>query len=184
TTAALLAAGADVTCFEAAAPMSRRSAGSSRIFRLAHTEPALVALAGESKAMFRQWSRASGHELIRDGGVVVAGAAVRRMAAAMAPAGATHQVRETVDGSLGLPAKSIGGPLLLDLAGGVLDAMGVGEYLLARTRAVTVLDMVCRIEELASGARVWTSTGSREFDTVVVAAGTGTCHLVAQVGLY
>ena len=184
TTAALLAAGADVTCFEAAAPMSQRSAGSSRIFRLAHTEPALVALAGQSKEMFRQWSRALGRELIRDVGVVVAGDHVPRMAAAMAAAGATHQVRETADRSLALPAKSIGGSLLLDPAGGVLDAVAVGEYLRARTRAATVLDMVYRIEEMASGARVWSSAGSREFGTVVVAAGTGTCQLVAQVGLY
>jgi sarcosine oxidase len=183
TTASLLSAGADVTCFEAAAPMSQRSAGSSRIFRLAHTEPVLVDLAGRSKQMFRQWARAFGRELIRDVGVVVAGDDVPRRAAAMAAAGATHQVREAADG-LALPARSVGGPFLLDPAGGVLDAAGVGEYLRARTKAATVLEMVYRIEELASGTRVWTPMGSQAFDAVVVAAGTGTCHLVAQVGLY
>jgi sarcosine oxidase len=43
TTAALLERGADVVCFErAGGPMTERSAGSSRIFRLAHGTPELV----------------------------------------------------------------------------------------------------------------------------------------------
>jgi len=184
TAAVLLDAGVDVTCFESVAPMSQRSAGSSRIFRMVHTEPVLVDLAGRSKEMFRQWSRELGRELLRGVGVVVAGGDVPRRAAAMAAAGAAHSVRETIDRSLALPAKSISGPFLHDPGGGVLDAAAVAEYLKARTRAATVLDMVYRIEQLASGARVWSSTGNRAFDAAVVAAGTGTCQLAAQVGLY
>ncbi|OLT03813.1 hypothetical protein BJF90_03930 [Pseudonocardia sp. CNS-004] len=50
-TAALLELGAEVVCFEqAGAPMAARSVGSSRIFRLAHREPALVRRAAEARA--------------------------------------------------------------------------------------------------------------------------------------
>ena len=56
TTAALLERGADVVCFErAGGPMTERSAGSSRIFRLAHGDPELVALARTARAGFERW---------------------------------------------------------------------------------------------------------------------------------
>ena len=201
TTAALLDSGAglagpDVTCFEAVAPMSQRSTGSSRIFRLAHTDPVLVESACRARETYRRWSAEFGRELVSDMGAVgavgaggtvgavIAGADVARWAAAMAAAGVEHEIRESVDDSLALPTKAIDGPCLLDPAGGVIDAAGVGEFLAARTSAATVLELVYRIEEVPGGALVWTPGGSRRFDVVVVAAGAGTCQLAAQVGLY
>jgi len=184
TTAALLDAGAEVTCFEAAGPMSKRSAGASRIFRLAHTEPAFVDAAARSHAVYRQWSAAFGRELVAVAGTVVAGPDVRDWAAAMAAAGAAHEVHDEVDDSLGLPIKAIDGPCLLDPAGGVIDATGVGEYLVAATRAALVADLVYLIEEGPAAVRVCAGSGSASFDAVVIAAGFGTCQLAAQVGLY
>lgn len=184
TTAALLDAGADVTCVEAAEPMSQRSTGGSRIFRLAHGSPVLVERADRSLAMLRSWSAEFGRELVAVTGTVVTGPDVSRWASAMADAGAEHRLHDSVDGSLGLPAKSIDGPGLFDPAGGVMDATGIGEYLRARARAVTVIDTVYRLEERAGGVRLHGAAGGLDADVVVIAAGRGTNALAEQVGLY
>lgn len=188
TTAALLDAGADVACFEAVEPMSQRSTGASRIFRLAHTNPVLVELAAKAREAFGRWSSLAGRALVSElgtvggtVGTVVAGPQVSRWASAMAAAGAAHEVRDTVDESLALPVRSIDGPCLVDPSGGVIDAEGVGKFLLAATRHVIVRDTVYRVEE---GALVHTAGGSRQFDSVVIAAGLGTWQLALQVGLY
>ena len=184
TTAALLEAdaGVDVTCFEAFEPMSQRSTGSSRIFRLAHQVAALVELAAESRSILRRWSAEFGRDLVTGGGTVVTGADVPQCAEAMATAGAEHELRDP--SSLGLPAAPIDGPALLDPAGGVMDAHGIGEYLLGRTKQAIVADTVYRIAETACGVRVSGAGGSGDFDVVVIAAGSGTCQLAAQAGLY
>ncbi|HET8641916.1 MAG TPA: FAD-dependent oxidoreductase [Pseudonocardiaceae bacterium] len=186
TTAALLDAGADVTCFEAVEPMSQRSTGASRIFRLAHPNPVLVELAAKSREAFGRWSALAGRALVSEFGTVgtvVAGPQVSRWASAMAAAGAAHEVRDSVDESLALPVRSIDGPCLVDPAGGVVDAEGVAKFLLAATRQVIVRDTVYRVEEGAH-ATVRTAAGSRGFDAVVIAAGLGTWQLALQVGLY
>jgi sarcosine oxidase len=182
TTLALRDLGADVTCFEAVAPMSQRSAGASRIFRLAHGMPELVALAQAACRGYDTWSRLAGAELIRPVGTAVAGADVPAWSAAMTAAGAAHHLREGVAG-LGLPVRSLAGPVLHDPAGGVLDARATGEFLVAAARPVIVAEPVRRIEQLATTTRVRCAGGWREFDACVVVAGAGSPALLAQVGL-
>jgi sarcosine oxidase len=61
TTVAVLRRGVDVTCFErTGAPMTERSAGSSRIFRLAHGTPELVQVAQAARAGYDRWSADAG----------------------------------------------------------------------------------------------------------------------------
>lgn len=188
TTAALLARGAAVTCFEAAGPMSQRSAGQSRIFRLAHPIPELVGLADAARREWQRWSELAGRELIRPAELVVTGADVPRWAAAMAAAGADNAVTDGFDsadaGRAALPVRSVPGPYLFDPAGGVLDVVGTGELLRGMTAGAVVLDTVYRLELIGSGARVWSGSGRHDVDGVVLVAGAGTCALAAQVGLY
>ena len=183
TVLSLLEQEADVTCFEAAAPMSQRSSGASRIFRLAHGSPELVELAEAARRAFAQWSERAGAELMERSGAVVTGADVPEWASAMSAAGAEHRVDDGSDG-LDLPARSIAGPVLFDPAGGVVDARRVGEFLTGVTRQAIVTDTVYRIESYGAGVRVWSAAGRSEFDACVIVAGTGTTALAAQVELY
>lgn len=74
TAVALRECGVDVTCLDPRPPMSQRSAGATRIFRLAHGEPELIELARESQQLFRSWTERSGdHDPIDTTGVVITG---------------------------------------------------------------------------------------------------------------
>jgi len=184
TALALLESGADVTCYEAAAPMSQRSSGGSRIFRLAHGNPELVELAERARLVYARWSEQAGVELLDPRGAVVAGSEVAEWASAMSAAGAEHHVVDGDAGRLGLPVRSVVGPALVDPAGGVLHSQRTGEFLTARAGSAVVLDTVYRIELLDAGTRVWSAAGRRDFDACVIVAGAATCWLAAQVELY
>ncbi|HEY0640905.1 MAG TPA: FAD-dependent oxidoreductase [Pseudonocardiaceae bacterium] len=185
TTAALLDRDADVVCYESTGPMSQRSAGASRIFRLAHGAPELVELAERSLHEFRAWSARLGAELVRTTGTAVTGECVPEWAAAMAAAGAAHRVAEATPELLGTEVRAIDGPALVDLGGGVLDAEAVGRYLFGRARSAVVHDPVFRLERTAAGrARVHSVSGTQDFDACVLVAGAGSSHLGADVGLY
>ncbi|HEY2204037.1 MAG TPA: FAD-dependent oxidoreductase [Pseudonocardia sp.] len=172
--AALRASGARVTCREAVGPMTQRSCGSTRIFRLAHGDPALVELAAAARARFGQWRPG----LVGGHGVVVTGDGAPRWAQAMRAAGAP--VRE-VDGTagLGLPVRPMPGPALVDPSGGVLAAGEVAELLTERVGDALERRPVRSLEPAGSGVRV---DGER-FDACVLAAGAGTPALAAQVGM-
>ena len=91
-TAALLERGAEVVCYERSGePMAERSAGSSRIFRLAHREPELVRLAADARAGFDRWAERAGRPMIVPSGCVISGADVPAWTAAMGAAGAVSR---------------------------------------------------------------------------------------------
>jgi sarcosine oxidase len=179
TAAFLLDDGVDVVCYEAVAPMSQRSAGSSRIFRLAHGRPELVALARDSLEIYREWSQRTGARLVSDDGTVVTGSQVYEWAAAMSAAGAEHRVTQGFD----VPVLALSGPVLVDPAGGVLDAAGTGRYLQAKIRRAVVPQRVDRLEHHKDGSRVWSAGRHRDFDATVICAGADTATLAAQVGI-
>lgn len=175
----------DVRCFERLpSAMGERSAGSSRIFRLAHARPELVELARSALAAFRRWEEAAGAPMIRPTGCVVSGSHAVEWAAAMQAAGAPCEVRAADGAALRLPATSPPAHALVDPAGGVIDVGAVRAYLLARTRDVLRHDPVHALEADPAGATVWTAAGRSRFDVVVLAAGAGTSPLAAQVGIY
>lgn len=178
-TAFLLDDGVDVVSYEAVAPMSQRSAGSSRIFRLAHGKPELVALARDSLEIYRQWGKQTGDRLVSDAGTVVTGPQVEEWATAMSAAGAEYRITQGLD----LPILSVPGPVLVDPAGGVLDTAGAGRYLQAKITRAVVLERVARLEHHNGGTRVWSTGGRRDFDATVICAGAGTATLAAQVGI-
>jgi sarcosine oxidase len=188
TTAALLRRGVDVTCFERTGrPMAERSAGSSRIFRLAHGTPELVRVARAAQAGYARWSEEAGAPLVRCSGCVVSGGEWRTWAAAMRAADATVHVVGEQPGPPRLPARVQPQDALVDLAGGVIDVDGVRRHLAALTAGTVVGEQVDAIDPGPGGVTVRTAEGSRtvdtRFDAVVVAAGTGTSALAAQVGV-
>ena len=74
----LLERGANVTVYERGAPGAGQSGGESRIFRHAHDDPRLVALAVEARARWRAWEQRFGVELLAPVGSVAVGPAVER----------------------------------------------------------------------------------------------------------
>ena len=122
---ALARRGAEVVCLEADVPMAARSTGSSRIFRLAHADPALVAYAATARTLWAEWSRRADTPLVGTEGAVLTGPPARDWSAAMAAAQAAHSLVDDV-ASLGLPAAQVAGPALLDPAAGVIDVPATG----------------------------------------------------------
>jgi sarcosine oxidase len=182
TTAALLRRGVDVTCYErSGAPMAERSAGSSRIFRLAHATPELVRVAQAAQAGYARWSAEAGAPLVGPGGCVVSGGDWRGWAAAMAEAGAA--VEMPGEARLRLPARTPPHGALVDPAGGVIDVDAVRHHLVARAGPAVTGERVDALDPAPGGVTVRTPAGARICDAVVVAAGTGTAALAAQVGL-
>lgn len=181
TAASLLRAGAEVVCFERApVVMGERSAGSSRIFRLAHADPDLVRFAAAARDGFARWSAEAGTPMVDPVGCVVSGGDAAVRAAAMAGAGAAVELADTLPAGRWLPAAGpLPTPVLVDPAGGVVDVDAVRALLTSRAGAVVVHERVNRID----GARVHTPSGVHPFDAVVLAAGAGTAALAAEAGI-
>jgi sarcosine oxidase len=179
-TAALLEQSADVVCYERAGePMTERSAGSSRIFRLAHREPELVALAADARAGFERWAERAGRPMIVPSGCVISGADVPVWAAAMEAAGAPLEMPAGPD-RLRLPARRPPAETLLDPSGGVVDVDSVRDYLTGLTKQALRLETVDAVD---ADGHVWTRSGPARFDVVLLAAGAGTSTLATQVGI-
>ncbi|NYD35307.1 NAD(P)/FAD-dependent oxidoreductase [Actinomycetospora corticicola] len=163
---ALVRRGHDVTVLEARRPMGARSVGASRIFRLAHGDPALVAAAAEARGLWDAWSERAGRPLLGAEGAIVSGPRVDDWAAAMGAAGAAHEVGDQPSGTLGRTE----GPTLRDPAGGALDLAGAGRLLQEALRPVLRPGRVVDLDELIA-------------DAIVLTAGAGTAELAAQVGI-
>ena len=184
TTAALLDAGVDAVCFErSGVVMGERSAGSSRIFRLAHTDPDLVLLAAQARAGFARWAERAGRPMVDRCGCVVSGGDAADRAAAMKTAGAAFELVEPGSDRLRLPATVTAGPVLVDPEGGVVDVDAVRALLVARAGHAVVPKAVDAVEPAGAGAVVRTRRRTRNFDAVVLAAGSGTSALAAQVDI-
>jgi glycine/D-amino acid oxidase-like deaminating enzyme len=182
TTAALLAAGVDVVCYErAAGVMGERSAGSSRIFRLAHTDPDLVALAMVARDGFARWSAQAGTPMVDAHGCVVSGGDAADRATAMGTAGAPCELVDAGSAQLRVPAAVSASPVLLDPEGGVVDVDAVRAFLIARTGHAVVHEPVHALEAEDRGVAVRSPAGAHRVDAVVLAAGAGTSALAALV---
>ena len=182
TAASLVGRGVEVVCFERSTVMGERSAGSSRIFRLAHVDADLVRLADRARAGFARW----GAGMVDPVGCVVSGGDAAERARAMAAAGAAHELRDDAD-DLCLPvAGRVAGPVLVDPAGGVVDVDAVRALLVATAGHAVVrgeVDGVTAATSAAGGADVRVGGVPRRFDAVVLAAGAGTAALAVDVGI-
>jgi sarcosine oxidase len=181
---ALLRHGSEVVVYEAGAPMAARSAGSSRIFRLAHADSGLVAYAAAAAGLWADWTHRAGNRLVGQQTAVVTGPHAVAWADAMADAGVDHTFVDEVDPSLGLPVSSLPGPALIDPAGGVIDAPATGRFLRAAIGKRVRREFIYRIEPHDDWVTVHGSGGVHEVDRVVIAAGRGSLELAAQVEVY
>ncbi|MGH8240740.1 MAG: FAD-dependent oxidoreductase, partial [Steroidobacteraceae bacterium] len=194
TTYELVKRGIDVTCFEAAEPMSARSLGETRIFRLAHRDAVLVDHARRSRALWRDWEEHSGESLIGGQGAVVSGGVALQWHEAMLQAGVDCELFDGPTG-LGVPTKRSDGPYLRDPSGGVIAARRAGEFLRRQVGDRVLRALIFDIETRGPRAALYAHlrpAGSRidgelyvgEFDQVVIVAGAATAPLAARVGLY
>jgi sarcosine oxidase len=184
TTAALLRAGVDAVCFERSpALMGERSAGSSRIFRLAHTDPDLVRLAADARDGFAEWAARAGRAMVDRCGCVVSGGDAAERATAMEAVGASFAMVEPGSDLLRLPSPVTASPMLVDPEGGVVDVDAVRAFLVAEAGPAVVHEPVVALDDAADGVTVRSAAAARRFDAVVLAAGAGTSVLAAQVGI-
>jgi sarcosine oxidase len=181
---ALLRHGSDVVVFETGAPMTARSAGSSRIFRLAHGDSGLVAYAAAAAGLWADWTHRAGNRLVGQQTTVITGPNAALWADAMADAGVDHTLLDEVAPILGLPAPELPGPALIDPAGGVIDAPATGRFLRAAIGNRIRKDHIYRIEPHHDWVEIHGSGGVHEVDRVVIAAGRGTLELATQVDMY
>jgi sarcosine oxidase len=181
---ALLRHGSDVVVFDRGAPMAARSSGSSRIFRLAHAESGLVAYAAAAAGLWADWTHRAGNRLVGQQRTVVTGPTATEWAAAMADAGVDHALLDEVDPALNLPVSTLPGPVLVDPAGGVIDAPATGRFLRAVIGKRVRREHIHHIEPHGDWVEVHGSGGVHEVDRVVIAAGRGATELASQVGLY
>jgi sarcosine oxidase len=184
TTLGLVELGADVTCYERGDPMGARSAGETRIFRLAHAYPDMVDLAARARRAFTGWSERAGVPMIEDVGTVVSGAGTDGWVAAMAAAGAEHEVVEAGSPLLRLPTDRFAGPALVDPAGGVIRVDRVTAFLTAAVGSRVRRAHVYGIEEAGDRVTVSADGGPEHVDSVVLCTGAGTSPLAATAGIY
>ncbi|MDQ4084178.1 MAG: FAD-binding oxidoreductase [Actinomycetota bacterium] len=178
--------GLSVTVYDAAPPGSGQSAGQSRLFRHAHDDPRLVALAVQSRALWRAWEADLGTQLVSDDGAVALGPAV-------------PDRLHVLGGFPDLPARRIDpaelaerlpllapydGPAMLDEAGGAIRARAAVAALAERLRDSLVVDHVLALRPSRSGTvEVRTGTGCHEHGHALVCAGRGTAALARGAGV-
>lgn len=160
---ALVAGGHRVAVYEAARPGGGQSAGSTRIFRHAHADELLIALAVQARRAWRAWEARFGVELLGGEGVLaIGGAASERVAAHGVP------VSPHPEG-------------WLDAAGG---ALRVRQTIAALAAGVPLVHAeVLALRETGDGVELHTTEGVRRHDRVLVCAGVGTPPLAAEAGL-
>lgn len=173
-----------VRLFDGAEPMSGRSRGGTRIFRLAHDTPALVRYAARAREGWSRWERTSGRTLVGSETTVISGAGAadrhRAMRAAGVRSGLYDDVRDVPD----LPARrGTAGPFLVDPAGGVIRAAETGEFLTGAVRRSLRADAVERVSVHGGTATIHSAGGSWQCDSVLIAAGAATPALVAPLGI-
>ena len=177
TAACLLRDGVEVVCFErSAVVMGERSAGSSRIFRLAHVDADLVRLAAAARAGFARWGAA----VVDPVGCVVSGGDAAARAAAMTAVGVPHELRDTASTDWGLPVVGpLAGPVLVDPSGGVVDVDALRALLVGIAGRALAHERVDGLD----GAAVRAGGETHRFDAVVLAAGADTATLAAEMGV-
>ena len=192
------AAGASVTVYERGVPGNGQSGGDSRIFRHAHSDPRLVALAAEAKAGWRRWEERLGVELLVCDGLVVLGPAAPDRLAVLEEAGIEASLHDDVTDRLPILASSAspgppsapapGAPRpaggLVDPGGGVIRTRAAVAALSASLGDAIVADEVLAVRPTPSG-RVEVRAGgvTAEHDRVVVCAGRGTADLARGAGI-
>jgi sarcosine oxidase len=178
--------GASVTVYERGVPGGGQSGGESRIFRHAHDDARLVALACEARAAWRDWEEQFGEELLsRDGTVAIGPVAERRLAVLREVGGVRARPVDADELAERLPLLATwSGWAMIDEDGGVLRTRAAIEALVGALRESLVSDEVLSVRATRAGtAEVRAGGATAEHGRVVVCAGRGTVALARGAGL-
>lgn len=187
--------GFTVTVYESGRPGYGQSAGQSRIFRHAHDDPRLVALAVQAREQWREWSDEVGTPLISADGAVALGPAVPGRLRILQQQGVAVEkldpaaLRDVLpilrapndtgfDGSAMLDTAA-----MLDVDGGSIDTRAAITWLADRFADVTVGEQVIAMHHSGNGVTVRTPTTLGSHGAAVICAGRGTAALARGVGL-
>lgn len=183
---ALVESGASVRVYERGVPGSAQSGGDSRIFRHAHDDVRLIAMARESLDIWREWEERLSVDLISADGVVALGpVALDRLALATSSGYARLRVATPGDIRERVPVLAgYDGPATVDEDGGATRNHAVFDALVDAIGDALVIDDVLGIRPTRRGT-VEVRAGGRtsEHARVVVCAGRGTASLVGGIGL-
>ena len=146
-----------------------QSAGLARIFRIAHRDAWLCALALEARERWLEWERALGERLLGNEGLVVVGG--EEQAAAMREVGAPVESLTQAEIEARLPPLRAGHPWTHGIWDPLAGATRVKRTLEALAARVTV--QRARVESL----------DSIDADAIVVCAGLDTQRLIEPLGL-
>jgi sarcosine oxidase len=169
----LAASGADVTLYERGKPGQGQSGGESRIFRHAHDDPRLVALACEARGLWRAWERRFGTELLAADGVVLLGPAAETRLPLLQRAAVAARPLQAPEERLPLLAPWRG-PALVDEDGGVIRATAAVAALSEALGERLVRDEVIAVEP---DGTVRAAAATDRYDRVVICAGRETVRL-------
>ncbi len=181
---ALAERGASVTVYERGVAGNGQSGGESRIFRHAHDDPRLVAMAREAGGLWSEWEAQFGRELLSRDGVVVLGAPAERRLAVLREAGVAARAIEGPEVAERLPLLAPWeGPAMLDEHGGVLRVRAAIAALTGALGDAVVHDEVLSVRPTGTTVEVRSGGATAEHDRVVVCAGRGTPALARGAGL-
>lgn len=171
--------GVSAACYEPQQPFSARSAGDTRIFRVAHSDPQLVDLASHAKRDWAEWSEEAGQLLVRNEGLVISGS-IEAWERSMREVGLRPRVGALQKGSR-LPFETGRQVFLHDDDAGVIDVLSTRDFLLSR---ITVISEAAQsLEPTIHGVSVQSTSGFNVYDAVIVAAGAGTADLAESAGV-
>ena len=173
-----------VLVLEAGGVGAGQSAGLARIFRVAHADPRLCALALEAERGWRRWERELGAGRLLGGEGLVAAGPERAEAqgAAMHAVGAPCAPLDRAAIAARLPVLAHDHPWEVGLWDPLAGSLRIRRTLAALARRVTVRRATVAAVEPSGGVRLDNGT-ALEAAAVVVCAGLATGPLVAPLGL-
>jgi sarcosine oxidase len=181
---ALRRRGVECRVFEAAAPGSGQSAGRTRVFRHAHDDQRLVALAVRARGEWERLEKDLGVELLGRQGVLVCGPNVAERAAAFEAAGVPARFVDREKQRDVLPVFAPpNDEALLDELGGFIDVRAAVASLAGALGDALVEASVFELVGGGGVAELRTSEGIWRADRAIVCAGLGAPHLASGLGV-
>jgi sarcosine oxidase len=175
-----------VRVYETGVPGNGQSAGESRIFRHAHQDRRLAAIARDSRRMWDEWADRFGVELVSSDGAVAIGPAARDRLRVLGEVGSVPaRAIESAELAERMPLLAeYSGPAMLDEAGGAIRTRAAIAALAGQLGEAVVSSEVISIRPIAGGRVEVRSVADRaEYSRVVVCAGRETSRLARSVGL-
>jgi sarcosine oxidase len=181
----LLDRGHDVICLEAESlPGQLQSRGLTRIFRIAHFDPSLVALAREASDDWAEWERHFERRLVGSEGLLVRGAGAASRSAALDASGLNYEMLGPEAQLARLPLALPWDEALYDPHGGAIRAQRTVSLLAhALGSRLRLGQCATRLREYNGGFRIETAAGHFFCRQLIICAGASTPALAGDLGV-